>query len=94
VINQAVRPGYCMGDVLYLMRVMLFITLLSMGYVLSQPDLGARKEAGVLLPDTTPEWPGILPWQRRASVKAVQKYAEVQERKWRRWNEVMFERSS
>ena len=91
-VNQVVGSGNA-GDVLYFMRVMLFITLLSMGYVLSQPDPVARKEDGVLLPDTTPEWPGILPWQRKASERAVQKYAESQERKWRRWNEAMFERS-
>ena len=91
-VNQVVGSGNA-GDVLYFMRVMLFITLLSMGYVLSQPNPGTRKEEGVLLPDTTPEWPGILPWQRRASAKAVTRYAESQERKWRRWNEAMFERS-
>jgi len=82
------------GDVLYFVRVMLFVTLLSMGYVLSQPNPGTRKEEGVLLPDTTPERLGILPWQKKASEKAVENYAAVQERKWRRWNEAMFERSS
>jgi len=92
-MDQAVRPGYCTGDVLYFARVMLFITLLSMGYVLSQPDPGARKEEGVLLPDTAPRWSGVLPWQRKASERAVQKYAEVQEKKWQHWNEAMFERS-
>jgi len=89
-VNQVVGPGNT-GDVLYFMRVMLFITLLSMGYVLRQPDPGARKEEGVLLlPDTAPEWPGILPWQRKASERAVQKYAEVQEKKWQHWNKAMF----
>jgi len=91
-VNQVVGPGNA-SDILYFVRVMLFITLLSMGYVLSQPKPAAGKEQDLLFPDTAPEWPGILPWQRKASEKAVQKYAEVQERKWRRWNEAMFERS-
>ena len=35
----------------------------------------------------------MLPWQREASEKAVKRYAEAQEKKWRRWNEAMFERA-
>jgi len=93
VMNQSVGPENP-GDIYYLTRVMLFVTLLSIGYVLSQPNPDTRKEEKLLLPDTTPEWPGILPWQRKASEKAIQRYAEVQERKWHRWNEAMFERSS
>jgi hypothetical protein len=31
--------------------------------------------------------------QKEWAAKAVKKYAEVQERKWQRWNEAMFERS-
>jgi len=92
-MNQSVGTGNP-GDILYLTRVMLFVTLLSIGYVLSQPNPDARKEEKLLLPQTTPEWPGILPWQKKASEKAVQKYVESQEKKWRRWNEAMFERSS
>jgi hypothetical protein len=34
------------------------------------------------------------PKQREWSQKAVQKYAEAQDKKWRHWNEAMFERSS
>lgn len=33
----------------------------------------------------------MLPWQREASAKAIKRYAETQEKKWRRWNEAMFE---
>ena len=35
----------------------------------------------------------LTPQQREWAEKAVQKYAEAQEKKWRRWNESMFERS-
>lgn len=80
MMNQSVRPGNP-GDIFYLTRVMLFITLLCTGYVLSQPNPDTKKEEKVLLPDTTPEWPGISPWQREASEKAVARYAESQERK-------------
>jgi hypothetical protein len=34
----------------------------------------------------------MLPWQKEASAKAIKKYAEAQGKKWRRWNEAMFER--
>jgi hypothetical protein len=93
VMNQSVGPGNP-GDIFYLTRVMLFITLLCTGYVLSRPNPDTRKEEKLLLPDTTPEWAGTLPWQKKASEKAVSRYADSQERKWQRWNEVMFERSS
>jgi hypothetical protein len=82
------------GDILYIMRVMLFIALLSMGYALSRPGSIPAKEGGLMLPDTLQEWTGLPPWQKKASEKAVARYAEAQEKKWQRWNEVMFERSA
>ena len=45
--------------------------------------IGANPAAGTALTPQQKEW----------SEKAVQKYAEAQEKKWRRWNESMFERS-
>ena len=88
------------GDILYFMRVLLFITLLCMGYSLSRPTPAKGKEQDTLLPATTrasspeQEWTGLPSWQRKASEKAIEKYAATQDKKWRRWNEVMFERSS
>jgi hypothetical protein len=83
-------------DMLYPTRVMLFITLLCMGYELSRPA-PVRKERKPLLPATIsqlePEWEGLPPWQRKASMKAIERYTATQEKKWRRWNEAMFERS-
>jgi len=85
------------GDILYPTRVMLFITLLCMGYVLSRP-VPVSKERELLLPatlsPTEPEWEGLPPWQRTASMKAIERYTATQEKKWRRWNEAMFERSA
>jgi hypothetical protein len=86
-------PGNA-GDILYIMRVMLFIAFLSMGYTLSRPGSIPAKEGGLMLPDTLQEWTGLPPWQKKASEKAVARYAESQNKKWRRWNEVMFERSA
>ena len=98
MINQSVGPGNT-GDILYFMRVLLFIAFLCMGYELSRPPTASDKEQALLLTDTTrlsqdPEWAGLPSWQRKASDKAVARYAESQEKKWRRWNESMFERSS
>ena len=90
-MNQVVGPGNT-GDVLYFMRVLLFITLMSMGYALSRPN-HVNKEQDLLSPDTIQEPDSLPQWQRRASAKAVARYAESQERKWRHWNEAMFERS-
>ena len=98
-MNQAVGPGNP-GDILYFMRVMLFIAFWSMGYELSRPRPASNKEQDLLLAETTrpglqeEEWPDLPPWQRKASEKAVERYTEAQDKKWRRWNEAMFERLS
>ena len=34
---------------------------------------------------------GLTPQQKEWAEKAVKRYAEAQEKKWRRWNEAMFE---
>jgi len=99
VINQTVGPANT-GDILYFMRVLLFIAFLSMGYALSRPRTAIHEERGLLLTDTTgPDSPGqegtgLQPWQKKASAKAIERYAAAQDKKWRRWNEAMFERSS
>jgi len=97
-MNQPIGPGNP-GDILYFMRVTLFITLLCMGYSLSRPMPADNKERELFLIDTAgagsadKEWSLPL-WQRKASEKAIERYAATQEKKWRRWNEAMFERSS
>jgi len=99
VMNQPIGPANT-GDILYFMRVTLFIALLCMGYSLSRPMPAGNKERELFLIDTTgvdsegKEWAGLPSWQRKASEKAIEKYTEAQEKKWRRWNEAMFERSS
>jgi len=94
-MNQPTVPANT-GDILYSMRVTLFITLLCMGYQLSRTIPAGDAKTELLLPATTnpsdPEWEGLPPWQRKASEKAIEKYTTTQEKKWRRWNEAMFER--
>ena len=99
MMNQPIVPANT-GDILYSMRVTLFIALLCMGYSLSRPTTAKGKEQALLLPATAEagspvqEWAGLPPWQRKASEKAIEMYTATQEKKWRRWNEAMFERTS
>jgi hypothetical protein len=53
-------------------------------------------EPGSLYPSAAanPDGAELTPQQREWAEKAVKRYAEAQEKKWRRWNEVMFERSA
>ena len=98
MMNQASVPAY-IGDIPYFLRVLLFISFLSMGYELSRPTSANKIERDKLLSATTgtssenKEWPDLPPWQRKASEKAIERYAAVQEKKWRHWNEAMFEES-
>ena len=98
-MNQPIGPANT-GDILYFMRVTLFIALLCMGYSLSRPMPAGNKERELFLIDTTGvdsedrKWAGLPSWQRKASEKAIERYTATQDKKWRRWNEAMFERSS
>jgi hypothetical protein len=96
VINQTAGPGSA-GDFLYFMRVLLFTAFLAMGYALSWPrSVPDDTQDELLLPSTVSspdkEWADLPPWQRKASEKAIEGYTAAQEKKWRRWNEAMFER--
>ena len=88
------------ADILYCMRVTMFVTLLCLGYELSHPTPAIDEERYFLLSSTNEsasqdkEWPDLPSWQRMASEKAIERYAATQEKKWRRWNEAMFERSA
>jgi hypothetical protein len=50
-------------------------------------------EKSYLVERTSPEEAGN-PREKEWTEKAVKKYADAQEKKWRRWNEAMFERSN
>jgi hypothetical protein len=85
------------GDIIYSMRVMMFVALLCMGYSLSRPlSAGKMKDDLMLYSKVSPqekEWAGLPSWQRHASEKAIERYTAAQDSKWRKWNEAMFERS-
>jgi hypothetical protein len=86
-MNQVSGPAYS-GDILYFTRVLLFISFISMGYALSRPQNVDRQHS------LSQESTSLQPWQKQVSEKAIKKYAAAQDKKWLRWNEAMFERSS
>jgi hypothetical protein len=91
----AANPYQAAWDIYYPLRVVLFIGLLSIGYILSRQE--PADTGGKNFPQMDPgeiNSSGVLPWQRIASRKAVERYSDAQDRKWRRWNEAMFERKS
>ena len=57
----------------------------------AQGDHRAPSGSSNLAAATNPEQPELAPWQKEWADKAVKRYAESQEKKWRRWNEAMFE---
>ncbi len=57
----------------------------------AQGDHQALDGGSNLSAATNPEQTELAPWQKGWAEKAVRRYAESQEKKWRRWNEAMFE---
>jgi len=76
--------------------LLVMAALLRASYELSRRrGLAESAPSGVMnLPSTSgsPEETELTPWQREWAEKAVRRYAQSQEKKWRRWNEAMFER--
>ena len=85
-----------------MLLLMVMVSLLRASYELSrQRSLGVEQgthnpSVGGSNPSaaTNPEGAELAPWQKEWAEKAVKRYAEAQEKKWRRWNEAMFERSA
>lgn len=82
-------------DFIEMTGLLVMAALLRVAYELNR-DETAQHGAQGLLPqtsvDNSPE-PDLTPQQKLWAEKAVKRYAEAQEKKWRRWNEAMFERS-
>ena len=82
-----------------MLTLVVMASLLRASYELSRQrssgvELGTHKApVGGSNPSAATEETGLMPWQKEASEKAVRKYAEAQEKKWRHWNEAMFERT-
>jgi hypothetical protein len=65
--------------------LMVMAVLLRASYEFSKPKVSDPDPPEAL--DTT----GLTSQQKEWAEKAVKKYTEVQEQKWRHWNEAMFE---
>ena len=78
-----------------MLLLMVMASLLRASYELSrQRSLGVEQDTDrPLFAATNPEGAELAPWQKEWAEKAVKRYAEAQEKKWRRWNEAMFERT-
>ncbi len=71
------------------MMLVVMAALLRASYELSRQDRNSGIE---LLPQLTPRSDsGLTSWQREAADRAVKGYNAAQEKKWRHWNEAMFE---
>jgi len=77
----------------FMFSLMLTTILVRASYELSRPK--QTKEVSFLtekhLIADTPKRTPITPRQKEWAEKAVKRYAEAQEKKWRNWNEAMFE---
>lgn len=69
--------------------LLMMVTLLRVDYEMRRPKEAYTDTFALPLPNK----PVLSRQQKEWAEKAVKRYAEVQDRKWRRWNEAMFERS-
>lgn len=76
-----------------MVALLVMASLLRLSYELNRTE-APRHVAAELMPQTkangNPETE-LTPQQRQWAERAVQRYTEAQEKKWRRWNEAMFE---
>jgi len=78
-----------------MLMLMVMAALLRTSYELSQPRPSRLEEvsefAETHLINETPKPTAITPQQKEWAEKATRSYAQAQEKKWRNWNEAMFE---
>jgi hypothetical protein len=86
-MNRTYLPA-ATDEILYSIRVLMFFSVVLVGYSLSRPLSTSQEQDLPAANDTT-----LQPWQEKASAKAIERYAASQGRKWQKWNEAMFERS-
>jgi hypothetical protein len=72
---------------------LLFLALWRMAYEAANTDTPAPSSPISPQPQTY-QLEAQTPLQKEWAEKATKRYAEAQEKKWQRWNEAMFERSS
>jgi hypothetical protein len=78
-----------------MLMLMVMAALLRASYEMARPGATHTEEVSALA-DTRPDIETskhamITPQQRKWADKAVKKYAQAQEKKWRNWNEAMYE---
>jgi hypothetical protein len=76
-----------------MVALLLMASLLRVSYELNRQETPAYSSSQLLAQVIAKgsNGPGLTPQQREWAEKAVKRYAEAQEKKWRRWNEAMFE---
>lgn len=82
-------------DFVEMTGLLMMATLLRVVYELNRKET-TQHSALEMLPQTAADVnsePDLTSQQRQWAEKAVKRYAEAQEKQWRRWNEAMFERS-
>lgn len=80
-------------DFTEMIGLLVMATLLRVVYELNRKK-ATQHSAMEVLPQTAADdnlEPDLTSQQKAWAEKAVKRYAEAQEKKWRRWNEVMFE---
>ena len=75
--------------------LMVMAALLRASYDMSRPKPNPSVEVSAFAEthqiSETPKQAALTPQQTEWAEKAVKRYAEVQEKKWRKWNDAMFE---
>jgi len=76
--------------------LMVMSALLRASYEMSRPGTTHSEEVSAFAdtrPNSEASKPAIKPQQREWAEKATKRYAEAQEKKWRNWNDAMFEQA-
>ena len=71
------------------LTLLMMATLLRVDYELRRPEETFTDKFTLPLQHR----PALSQQEKEWAVKAVKRYAEAQDKKWRRWNEAMFERT-
>ena len=78
-----------------MLMLMVMLALLRASYELSRPERNRLEEVSAFAEtysiSETPKPNTITPRQKEWAERAAKNYAEAQEKKWRNWNEAMFE---
>lgn len=76
-----------------MVALLVMASLLRVSYELNRQETPAYSPSQLLMQTMAKgsNEPGLMPQQKMWAEKAVKRYAAAQEKKWRHWNEAMFE---